>query len=178
MLEKFLTKKNLIKIYREVRNGEANIDAFILKMSKDFMLLQNEEEFNLNGYTIIRKDHYDAIRCSKIEKTLKRILKGEGIIKKHYGLKKKLSLESWESIFRDLKKHGYHVIVECEDMKKPLFTIGEIIKVRAKTVAIHNYNAEGILDKKPTVIKFKHITLLRFGDHYSATYRKYLSKKK
>jgi len=177
-LKKHIDKKDLIQIYRTVEEGEANIFGFILDMNDTFLLIQNEEEFYLNGYSIIRKDHFDSIGLSKIEKTFRKILKGEGIIKKQLGIKNKINLSSFESIFKDLKRRDYFAIVECEDLKKPTFTIGEITKVSKKSVEIRHFSPEGIINKKSTKVKFDEITLVKFDYRYTRLYRKYLKEEK
>lgn len=64
-----IEKKDLVKIERTFTEGESNISGFILQSSKDFLLIQCEEEFYLNGYVIIRKDQFDNIRCNKFDRT-------------------------------------------------------------------------------------------------------------
>ena len=177
-LKKHIKRKDFIKIYRTGKEGEANISGFILQMSKDFLLLQNEEEFYLNGYSIILKEKFDSIRLSKIEIYQRKVLAKEGIIKSKYGLKNKINLKSWETIFKDLKEKDYFAIVECEDLKEPSFTIGEIAKIGKKSVGIRYFSASGIIEKKPTKIKYKEITLVKFNDRYTNMYRKYLKKEK
>lgn len=56
MVKTHIDKKDFVKIKRTVTEGEANITGFILYMSKDFLLIQQEEEFLLNGYCIIRDE--------------------------------------------------------------------------------------------------------------------------
>jgi hypothetical protein len=174
MIKVHIDKKDFVKIKRTVTEGSADISGFILQMSKDFLLIQKEEEFYLNGYGIIRKDHFDAIRCNKNDKALKRILKAEGIFNSDYGIEKKINLKDWRTIFDDLKKYDFHVIVECEDLKDPLFLIGPIKKISKNSVSIQYYNATGLLDKKPTTVKYNDITLIKFGDRYIDVFRKYL----
>jgi hypothetical protein len=143
-------------------------------MSKDFLLIQKEEEFYLNGYAIIRKDHFDSMRCNKFDKTYKRILKGEGIFDKDYGIKNKIELKDWKTIFENLKKLDHHVIVECEDLKESLFVIGPIKKINKDSVGIQYYSPTGLLDKKPTTVKYKDITIVKFDDRYINVFKKYL----
>lgn len=177
-LRKYIDKKKYVKICRTVKEGEANIHGFILDMNEDFLLIQNNEEFNLNGYSIIRKDNFDSIRLSKTEKTIRKILKSEGVIKNELGIKSNINLTSFESIFKDLKDKGYFAIVECEDLKKPTFTIGEIATISKKSVAIRYFSPKGIIEKKPRKIKFDEITLVKFDDRYTKIYRKYLKEEK
>lgn len=176
MLQKHIDKRDFVKIKRTVTDGEANISGFILSMTKDFFLIQKEEEFFLNGYGIIRKDHFDSLRCSKTDRTFKKILKSEGILDSDYGMRNKVNLKNWKTIFTDLKKNDYHVIVECEDIKDPLFIIGPIKRVNNDSVSIQYYDATGLLDKKVTTVKYKEVTLVKFDDRYINVFRKYLRK--
>lgn len=176
ILKSHVTKKDFIKLKRIVKKGEANVSGFILQMSKDFLLIQKEEEFYLNGYAIIRRDHFDSIRCNKFDKTFKKILISEGIFDRDYGIKNKVSLSSWEKIFKDLKKFGYHIIVECEDLEDPLFVIGPIKKINRNSVSIQYFDPTGLLDKKTTTVKYKDITIVKFDDRYTNVFRKYLRK--
>jgi hypothetical protein len=174
MIKSHVDRKDFVKIKRTVTDGSADISGFILQMSKDFLLIQKEEEFYLNGYGIIRKDHFDSIRCNKYDKSFKRILKGEGIFDSDYGIKNKINLKDWQTIFKDLKKFDYHVIVECEDLKESLFVIGPIKRINKDSVGIQYYSPTGLLDKKPTTVKYKDITLVKFDDRYINVFKKYL----
>ena len=174
MLKGFKENKSYVKIFREVMDGDSNVDGFILKMSKDFMLLQKGEEFRLNGYAIFRQDHYESIRYDATDQKYEKILNKEGVVKKEYGLKDKINLKTWNTIFSDLKKAKRHVIVECEDLKNPSFCIGPIEKINKKSVLVRYYDPLGMLDKKPTKINFKDITMVSFGDRYIEIFKKYL----
>lgn len=179
LLKKYQSKRALVKINRTVTEGEANIFGIILNTSTDFMqLAENPTDFKLDGEVIIRMDHFDSIRCNKFDKTTKRILKKENELSKEKPKRTKIDLSSWETIFSDLMKKSIHVIIECEDLTEPTFTIGPIEKVNKKSVEIRNYDATGQLNNKLSKIKYKHITLLKFNDEYSMTFRKYLKASK
>jgi hypothetical protein len=174
MIKRHVDKKDFVKIKRTVTEGSADISGFILQMSKDFLLIQKELEFYLNGYAIVRKDHFDSIRCNKFDKAYKGILKGEGIFDSDYGIKKKIRIKNWRTIFEDLMKLDCHVIIECEDLKDPIFVIGPIKKINKDSVNIQYYDPTGLLDKKPTTIKYKDITIVKFDERYINVFKKYL----
>jgi hypothetical protein len=176
MLQKRIDKKDFVKIYRTVTEGESNISGFLLQMTKDFLLIQMEEEFYLNGYGIFKKNHFDSLRCNKFDKTCKRILKSERVIESDYGIDKKINLLSWETIFKDLKEFYQQVIVECEDLEESLFVIGPIKRVNKDSVSIQYFDPTGLLDKKVTTVKYKDITLVKFDNRYINVFRKYLRK--
>ncbi|MEO1513847.1 MAG: hypothetical protein AAFV95_02505 [Bacteroidota bacterium] len=172
-LHKYIKNKRLIKIHRSGAEGEASLHGILLQNSEDFLLLQVEEEFHLNGYAIIRKDRFDGVQRSESERFLQKILTKEGITATEHGLSQKLSLQSFQAIFNDLQQSKQFVIVECEDLKEPSFTIGEIEKTSKKSVGIRYVSPEGLIDRKPTKIAYEDITLIRFGDRYSSLFRKY-----
>lgn len=179
LLKKYKSKRKLVKINRTVTEGESNIFGVILNTSSDFMqLVENPTDFRLDGEIIIRMDHFDSIRCNKFDKTTKRILKKENELSKEKPKRTKIDISSWESIFSDLMKKNIHAIIECEDLKEPTFTIGPIEKVNKKSVEIRNYDATGQLNNELSKIKYKDITLLKFNDAYSMTFRKYLKNPK
>jgi len=174
ILQKHIDHKNFIKIYRTFKEKEENISGFILSRGKDFLLLQIDSDFIIDGYAIIRKDQFDSLQYSRFEIKHKKILKEEGIFDKEYGIDKFVTLNSWQSIFSDLKQMDYHVIVECEDKDEPDFIIGPIKRVTKDKVSIQYYDPAGKLEEKPTLVKYNEITIVKFGDRYSKTFRKYL----
>lgn len=176
LIKNYIDKRDFVKIKRTVTDGEADVSGFILQQSKDFLLIQIENEFYLNGYAIIQKDHFDSIRNNKYDKTMKKILRGEKVFDTDYGIKSKINLKSWETIFTDLKQNDFHVIVECEDLKEPKFVIGPIKKINKKSVSILYYDPTGLLDRKPTSLNYKDITIVKFDNRYTSIFRKYLRK--
>lgn len=96
LLQKHIDKKNFVKINRTFKDREENISGFILSLSKDFLLLQVDNEFMLDGYAIIPKHKFDSIRCNKYDKIFKKIYKDEGLLSTQYGFNKSVSLKSWQ----------------------------------------------------------------------------------
>jgi hypothetical protein len=178
MLQKHIDKNDFVKINRTFQEKEENISGFILAMSKDFLLLQVDNEFLFNGYAIIRKDQFDSLRCNKFDNTFKKIYKAEGTFERGFGIDKNITLNNWQDIFKDLKKFDYHVIVECEDKDEPDFVIGPIKRVTKDKIGIQYYDPTGQLEEKYTYINLSEITIVKFDDNYSKTFRKYLKPNK
>lgn len=174
-LEAHMEDGDIVQFQRFVTNGEAHLSGIILDMSDDFLLVQVEDNFRLDGYAIIRKDHYDFLLWSEAEQKLEEIMYNEGELD-DLGIDESINMSSWKSIFADLQDHDYHVIVECEDLEDPLFMIGPIEKAKKKSVEITYYDHVGVLESTPSKVKYKDITLVRFGDRYTTMFGKYLEE--
>lgn len=178
LLQKYIDKKEYVQVYRTFFGRDYNLSGFVLNMSKDFLLIQVAQDHMTDGYAIIRQDDYDSMRCSPYEKTYKKILKSEGILDANYGLDRYIDLAAWNTILTDLKKYDFHIVLENTTKENLDFFVGSIEKVTKNTVSIHNYDATGKLDKKPTKIKYDTIKTIIFGDRYSTIFRKYIKPRK
>lgn len=174
LLQKYVDRKDIIQVARTFKNHEDNINGFLLNFSNNFILMQREIDFMLDGYCIIPKDKFDSTRRNKTDLIHKKILKKIGITQKEYGIKAKLDLTNWNSVFKSLKKNDFFAIIECEDLEEPTFFIGPITRVNKKSVSIHYFDSTGQFDEKPVKVKFEDITIVVFDDRYTNTYRKYL----
>lgn len=173
-----IVAKNLVKIDRDCNEGISSIGGFLLEASKNLLMLQKEEDFRLDGYSIIPQDQYISIEHSKFDKAIKKILSKEGILKSQYGVKHAVDLTDWKSVFHSLKDLDLHVIVECENCKDTVFLIGPIKKIGKKSVEILFYNAMGELETKPTSVQYKDISIVSFDNNYLNVFRKYLKTPK
>jgi hypothetical protein len=178
LLQQYIDKKAFVKICRTVCGKEENLSGFILGISKKFLLLQLAYDFMLDGYGIIRLDDFDSLRLSSYERTQRKIFNAEGILATSYGFGKPLPLTSWADIFKTLKGYDMHVVIENINKDYLDFWIGEIKNVTDKSVSIHNYNPDGVLDDKPKNIGLDTISIIQFGDRYSTIFRKYIKHKK
>src|ERR1700753_1653127 len=112
MLQKYIKNKSFVNIFRTVCGGEENLSGFILEMSDEFLFLQLDDEFSLDGYAIIRLDDFDSIRHSSYERTQRKILNSEGLLTNGYGFQKELPLTGWVDLLRAIKKYDLHVVIE------------------------------------------------------------------
>ena len=149
--------------------------GLILKISDDFILLQETDDFRILGYMIIPIKTIIDVRFNNDDRTYETILKKEGLLKK-LKPKYKIDLTSWMTICDDIKKTGLTIISECENPKQDYFCIGKLQKINKATISIRYFNAEGILDKEDTKHKYSEITKLSFDDHYANVFSKYIKE--
>jgi len=178
LLKSNISRKNLVLIEREFKTGSADIYGYLLKVSDGFVLIHEYDDFELNGYSIIRQDQFESIRCNKIDRARRKIMDREGTLEVDLGIRYEVTLNDWASIFTSLKQQNLSVIVECEEKANAAFTIGPIASINKKSVSIRHFDASGILADTPTKISYKDITIVRFDERYINVYTKYLREKK
>ena len=174
MLAKYAVKKEFVKIYRKIFDIDNDLSGFILKITNKYLLIQIVDDFMFDGYAIIRLDDFDSIRSNSYDKTHKKVLKSEGTLDANHGLEININLNSWKDILSDLRKNDFHVIIESNKEDRLDFLIGPIKRISKDSVSIQYYDPTGKLEIKPTSIKMKDIRIIKFGDRYSSTFRKYL----
>lgn len=171
-------EKRFSRITRKISKKETVINrGYILDCSDSFFMMRGTENFRLSDFWIFESSKITNFRYNKNDKYYDFIMDSEGL-KNDFKIKTKVNLRSWETIFTSLKNAKNNIIVECENPKIDEFIIGEITDVKSKSVSVLYFNAEGILDKKPTRVKFKNITKVTFDDRYIDVFSKYLRKKK
>lgn len=159
--------RRVAKDWNEVTRG------YIVDFSDRFIIVQLTEDFRFAGFNILPIDQIEKIRYNKHDKYYDKIMGWEEQ-KKNLGTKTNIRLSSWKDIFLSFKKRKKNIIVECEHSKINTFTIGPIVKVGDNSVYIRYFDSAGILDKKPTKIKFKHISKVLFDDRYIDVFSKYV----
>lgn len=166
-------EKRFTRLTRKMGTSEEISRGFILNSSKDFILLQETDDFTIRGYQIIPIKTIKHVRYNKSDKTYERILKDEGLLEQ-VKLKYKIDLTSWKTLSEDIKQTGLTIISECEHPDHNYFCIGELKRVNKNSISIRYFNAEGKLDKENTKHKFEEITKLSFDDHYANVFSKYV----
>ncbi|PZR23716.1 MAG: hypothetical protein DI535_23470 [Citrobacter freundii] len=174
-IDRHIQQRNFVKISRNLKGSSYDLRGFILGKSASLLLIQSTHDFLFDGYEIIRRADVINIRNGKFEKTSKRIFREEGLLKSSFGLDAKISLKGWQTVFTDLKRLDYHVIVKCEDKENADFIIGPVKRVSAASVSIQYYDPAGKLENKLSKVRLKEITTVIFGDNYSTVFRKYLT---
>ena len=176
--KKHIAEKNILKVHRELEGEDLGCYGFLLDVSADFLVVQIDSDFQLDGYTIVPISTVADITCNKADRFHKSILRKEGVIKRDHGLDHKLDLSDWSSVFKSLKAKGAVVSIEDETDEEIYYVIGRIIRVNKKSVAIQYFDALGQLDKETTKVNYEDITIVNFDSRYINTYAKHLKEPK
>lgn len=172
-IERQHSNKRYSKIIRKKGAFEGVSCGYIIDYSSKFILLQETDDFNILGFQVIPIKTIKKVRYNRYDKKYESILVAEGI-DKNVQFDVKLDLTSWQSVCNELKESGFTVMAECEHLKLEYFCIGEIDKIRIKSVSIFNFSADGLLDDEPWKLKYSDITKLTFDDRYANIFSKYV----
>lgn len=177
-IEKLLEKRQYCSVLRSIEDGSELIsNGYILDYSKDFLVLQEVEDFRPMGFMVIPVERILEIRHGKNAKYYDHILTAEGK-KDKIESKTKVNLKTWKTVFKSFQKKGKCIVAECEGKELDAFNIGEIADVTDKAVYIFYFSAQGFWDEEPTKVKYKNITKVMFDDRYVDIFSKYTRTRK
>lgn len=177
-IQKHQSEKNYVKIKRDVGNKSYELShGYILDFSFEFVLLKENDDFVFNGYKIFKISSIVKIRHNNCDQFFDSIMEREGQ-KKFINIPYQIDLESWETIFESIRELKLSSSVENENHNNFFFKIGNIVKVKKRSLKILNFNPAGYLDKEPTEIKYNKISALGFDDNYTNIMSKHLRMRK
>jgi len=173
-----LNNKRFTRITRKVSDDSEFLSrGYVVDCSNDFVVIQETDDFKLLGFDILPISQIIKIRYNNHDRNYDKIMDWENE-KTSLGLKTKIDLTDWKTIFKTLQKKNMNIIVECESPDISSFTIGPVNKVTDKSVFVLNFDASGFLDEKPTKIDFQNISKIMFDDRYIDIFCKYIRKRK
>lgn len=154
-----------------------NTFGYIVDFSTRFILLQEDDDFILDGYSVIPISTIVEIRYNNFDKYFSKIMIMEKAVN-NVSKKHNVDLNNWVTIFRTIKSSGLNVIVECEAPSDDDFIIGPISKVTKSAVYIQFIRPNGYLITTPTKVTFNRITIAHFDTRYVNTFSKYIRRPK
>jgi hypothetical protein len=151
------------------------VHGFLLAKSKEWLLIENEKDFQKDGYRLIPIRDVKNIRRNAADALHQNICKMFGVIP---GPAPKIPFEDPERLFHALRDKSELVIIECERLGEWPYTIGKIEGIAEDQLQVAYFNVEGKFERAPRVIAFKHISQIGFGERYINGYLTYFKKKK
>lgn len=173
-LLKHQAKKDLVDIRR--KNIDPNtIQAFILEVSRNLVLLQYVYDFNLDGLMVLRVSDISQVRCSQTEQFQRELLKDEKLFEK-VDFSISIDLTDWKAAISCLRSHYEYFIFENESPNDSMFLIGKIHKMTSRSIHVNHFSGTGQWEKHSTVMKFHDITACRVNTNYINVYQRYFEK--
>jgi hypothetical protein len=177
-IEKHHKEKNYVHITRIISYYvEDIIRGYIVDYSKDFIILEEVEDFRGLGFVILPFKQILKIRYNKNDRFYDKIMEWEKE-KDKISLTIKVDLTNWQSIFQTFQEKKMNVFVQCEALKLNNYATGPITNITKNSVYIQFFDQAGFLDDEPTQVYFEDITKVVFDDRYMNIMSKYLRKRK
>lgn len=165
-------------IIRQVAEDHTESSSgYIVDYSKDFIILQEVNDFRMLGYLVLPVAQIAEVRYNKVDKYFDKIMVWEKEADK-VSLPYDIDLTNWNTIFQSIKGYELTVIVECEDPSIGTFTIGPIVRITKKKVHISYFDAQGYIDEDPVRVEYADISKVQFDDRYANVFGKYTRHKK
>ena len=163
-LENVVKNSNLCTIKRE--NIDTNpIHGFPVQYDSQFVLVEYEYDFQMDGYKIIRTKDITELRQGTIEEFVENIFAKEGI-PHHIDTCIVNIIGGFQEFFSQFQKKDSTVIIECEACEENKFLIGKIIKIGEEYVDIICFDALGKWDESEIRVEYQDITCITFESRY------------
>jgi hypothetical protein len=171
-LENLVIDSSICSIKRE-KIDTYYMHGFILKCNDCCILLEYEDNFQMDGYKIIRTKDVTEVRYGEREAFVENILCNEGIIR---GTKQPqlTNLENLKDILLQFADNKENIIIECETNENNNFLIGKVIMCGKNTFSFLNFDMLGYWDKKPTTVFYSKVTCITIGGRYLEIISKYI----
>lgn len=171
-------RNHRVRLFRQVsKNKTETSNGYILDFSNDLILIQESDDFKVDGFAVFPINQIKKIRYNKSDKYFDQMMVWEKESEK-VGMKYHVDLTNWTSVFKSLQTNEKYVIAECEAAEIESFTIGPIVKAGRKYVHILYFDAEGYFQNEPSSIDYKSITRVAFDTQYLNIFSKYTRHKK
>ena len=89
-------------------------NGYIVDYSENFILLQETDDFEIEGYVIFPVSTISKNLFSNNDKYFHKIMHSEGIVDRIEN-KYKIDLTNWATILKSIKKLSFNIIIENED---------------------------------------------------------------
>lgn len=154
------------------RLGDEYWSGYPLDMSEDYVLMRTLDDFNPDGFAVLRIEDLTEVRCGDAERFFDFVLQAEGLLK---DLPKPppIRLDSWQSILEDILRYRQYAILECEALEEPEFYLGKLVDVTPLKVSLHYINIKGIMEDAITEVPLEDLTIVRFDEKYIQYFSRY-----
>lgn len=174
VINECIANKSVVHIIR--RNaGTHPIDCIPLALGDKFLLVQYLNDFQLDGYKIIRLKDISFVRVGEFERFYEHILKSEDIYDEII-VPLIPDLGNIKNIIKEFKYTGKTLIIKCENKEEGKSYIGRINYFNTKSFSFLCLNSIGEWNGESSQMAYNEISSIRFDDRYTKIISKYLGK--
>ena len=176
MMKKLAEYAGTRKKVRLTRNrpSATQLNGYILGVSDALVLMHPFDDFEPDGYAVIRVGDITHLRRCPYEQWWDHMLQGEGLLD---GLNKppQIDLSDMRSAVLGIASRYDQMIVHCEDAEENVqdFYLGKLIGAEGNAVKFLGYDGLGYWAETPDEIPIADITMLEFDTPYIRIFSKY-----
>jgi hypothetical protein len=157
--------------------SEPFLNGYVLAMDNGLILMHPFDDFEPDGYTVIRERDVVSVRSNEYERLWDRMLDGEGLLA---GLDEApgVDLSNMQAVIVSVAAQYRFVIIECEDEDEDehiqVFYLGELVEVAGDVVHFRCLDALAKWDTEIAAIPVAEITKVQFDTPYVRRFTKYI----
>ncbi len=177
-LAKHVGSRKNVQIDRDLEQ-DPSVSGYVLAVGDELALLHTFDDFEPDGYMLIRMDDVEDVVRGDEEKHWDTMLEGEGLLG---GLDTDFEIDlcSWEAAIADVHERFGPMIVECEDRDEDedeeTSYVGRVSEITDRSVVLETVDGTGRWDDEPEEIPFMDITAVQFGTPYLERFWKYVEE--
>lgn len=176
-LRKHVGTRRMIRITRRTP-CEPTVYGYLLGLSKTLALLHRFDDFEPDGYSVLRVEDVVKVRSAAHERCWDYILAAEKLLA---GLKfrQPIDLTSMRSAIETIGQCYDHMIIECEDEEEDVedFYIGSLVATSDDGIRFRHFDAQGYWERRPSTIVLADISHVQFDTPYANIFSKYTREK-
>lgn len=174
-LRSVLGRLEMVKLTRYTP-CESTLSGYALCASEEWLLVWQFNEFWPDGFTLVRIDGIEKVRCGVYEWHWTEMLRDEGIATQLP--EPNIAIGPLPSLLNQLRGRETPVILQCEEPNEDIedFYIGKIIQLDNSGCTFANFDGMGIWDNELHKIGFDEITRIQFDTPYATHFSRHLNR--
>lgn len=155
----------------------SNYYGFPLAIGKQLLLMKDTVDFLVDGYVVLPLRQIAHIHSGESQRFHDMIMSGLHQLRKVRLPAHPVALDAWAACVSTVAASNRLLIVDCDlrdgDVEDDFF-LGPIVAISDDSLAIHAVSATAEWYDEIDKVPYNEITDIRFGDHYSSAYLKYV----
>ena len=173
LIRDYRDQRALVGVERDDLDGNP-LHGFILDFNDEWIALQKEYDFRIDGIVLVRRADITALRNSKTHKFQKQLLIDEGWFEQidfdfmipHGGVSELLA-----------ELPADRIVTLEDEREEGMFLIGPVLEVKDGVVSVRFFSGDAQWDSEPLTIKLTSITMIAFSSSYTSAYERYFLRK-
>lgn len=172
-MSQFINLQNYIGLKLKI-NGTEVVNCIPIAASNDLLFVLRYQDFMPDGFEILRLMDIQSYDYSDSCRYFEEIVKKEGA-QSLLSDSSDINISNWTTVFTSIKELEYIVIVDIG--KEDAVIVGRVASILEDSVRMHCFSPTGVWDDEEWAEPYKNITGIKFKNHYTNIYTKYLPAK-